>query len=51
MVCPIKMIGCMHFQVAPASQIWAIASQKLLVQEAHESVQIRQEHKEDALVY
>ena len=41
----------MHFQVAPASQIWAIASQKLLVQEAHESVQIRQEHKEDALVY
>lgn len=41
----------MHFQVAPASQIWAIASQKLLVQEAHESVQIHQEHKEDALVY
>lgn len=37
--CP-SVISYLYFQIAPTPQIWATTSQKLLVQEAHEPVQI-----------
>lgn len=40
----------MHFGEATVPHIRAIASQKLLVQKAHEPVQIHQEHRENALM-